>query len=61
MMEETKTPEDTHLTKGFTHWVHHHRKLAKWLMRALIALVTSILCSLRREQKHIDEENGKSK
>ena len=59
MAEENKKSEDVHLTKGFTCWVHHHRKLAKWLMRALIALVTSILYYLRREQRHIDEEGNK--
>ena len=49
--------EDMHLTKGFTGWVHHHRILAGWLMKALVMAVASLLYYLRKEQKHIDEEN----
>ena len=52
-------PEDIHLTKGFTGWVHHHRRMAKWFMKFLIAGVASLLYYLRREQGHIeDEEKG---
>ncbi|MDO8495889.1 MAG: hypothetical protein Q7S43_00340 [bacterium] len=59
MSEETKKQEDIHITKGFTGWVHHHRTLAKWLMKILVAGVASLLYYLRREQKHIEEENKK--
>jgi len=53
--------EDIHLTKGFTGWVHHHRTLAKWLMKIIIAGVATLLYYLRREQRHIEEENKRSK
>ena len=53
--------EDIHLTKGFTGWVHHHRTLAKWLMKFLVAGIASLLYYLRREEKHIEEESKKVK
>lgn len=60
-MEERDKKQDIHLTKGFTGWVHHHRMLAKWLMKILVAGATAFLYYLRREQKHIDEEVKKPK
>lgn len=61
MTDGAKKSEDIHLTKGFTGWVHQHRILAKWLMKFLVAGVTALLYYLRREQKHIEEENKKHK
>ncbi|OGM99591.1 MAG: hypothetical protein A2817_01875 [Candidatus Yanofskybacteria bacterium RIFCSPHIGHO2_01_FULL_39_8b] len=60
MEEQNKKTEDIHLTKGFTGWVHHHRRLAKWLMKILVTGIASILYYLRKEQKHIEEEEKKS-
>jgi hypothetical protein len=59
MAEETKKHEDIHITKGFTGWVHHHRILAKWLMKGLVALVASLLYYLRKEEEHIEKEGKK--
>lgn len=58
-METKDTHQDIHLTKGFTGWVHHHRILAKWLMKALVAVITSLLYYLRKEERHIEEESKK--
>jgi len=59
MNEEVMTKEDIHLTKGFTGWVHHHRRMARWLMKILVAGIASLLYYLRKEQKHIEEEERK--
>ena len=59
MDEENKKQPDIHISKGFTGWVHHHRRLAKWLMKFLVAGVTALLYYLRREQRHIEEEGKK--
>lgn len=59
MEEEHKKQEDIHLTKGLTRWVHHHRRLAGWLIKGLIAGVTAFLFYLRREEKHIEDETKK--
>lgn len=61
MTEENKKVEDIHITKGFTRWVHHHRTLAKWLMKALIAGVTAILYYLNRQEKQIENEEKREK
>jgi hypothetical protein len=53
--------EDIHINKGFTGWVHHHRVLAKWLLKALVAIVASLLYYLRKEERHIEEETDKRK
>jgi len=60
MTQENKK-EDIHINKGFTGWVHHHRILAKWLIKFLVVGATSLLYYLRREQRHIEEENKKLK
>jgi len=59
MSEEVTKKEDIHITKGFTGWVHHHRRLAKWLLKLLIAGATAFIYYLRREQRHIEEEGKK--
>lgn len=60
-MDEVKDKkEDIHLIQGLTGWVHHHRTLARWLMKILVAGIVSLLYYLRREQKHIEEEEKKS-
>lgn len=56
MSGENKKQEDIHITKGFTNWVHHHRRMAIWLMKIFIAGMTSLLFYLRREERHIEEE-----
>ncbi len=59
MSEENKKQEDIHLNKEVTRWVHHHRRLAKWLGRILIAGMTLLLYYLKNQQKHIEDENKK--
>lgn len=59
MEEQNKKPEDIHITKSFTGWVHHHRRMAKWLMKGLVAVIASLLYYLRKEEKHIEEESKK--
>ena len=56
MTEENKKQEDIHINKGFTGWVHHHRRLAKWLFKLLIAGVVSLLYYLRNQEKVIEQE-----
>lgn len=59
MNDDNKKLEDIHITKGFTGWVHHHRKMAKWLFKLLIAAVTSTLFYLKRQEKVIEQEEKK--
>ncbi|OGN00329.1 MAG: hypothetical protein A3B91_00255 [Candidatus Yanofskybacteria bacterium RIFCSPHIGHO2_02_FULL_41_29] len=61
MSEEAKKQQDIHINKGFTGWVHHHRILARWLMKILVVGVTSLLYYLRREEKHIENEQKRLK
>ena len=60
MAEENKKQEDIHLTKGFTRWVHHHRRLAKWLVKGLAAGVSLLLFYLRKEEKQIEQEGKRN-
>lgn len=58
-MKEEAEKKDIHLTKGFTGWVHHHRRMAKWLFKLVIAGVASLLYYLRRQEKVIEQEEKK--
>ncbi|OGM95939.1 MAG: hypothetical protein A3B86_01635 [Candidatus Yanofskybacteria bacterium RIFCSPHIGHO2_02_FULL_38_22b] len=55
-MEIKEKYQDNHITPTITHWVHHHRRLAKWLFKFLIASVASLLYYLRNQEKVIEKE-----
>lgn len=61
MTEKETKQQDTHGTPEMTHWVHKHRRLAKWLFKLLIAGVASLLYYLRRQEKDIEKEVEKDK
>jgi len=55
-MSEHVKNEHKHGTSGMTSWVHHHRRLAKWLVRLLVAGVTTVLYYLKTQEKVIEWE-----
>lgn len=56
---QDKKQEDIHLTREVTSWVHHHRKLAKWLMRILVMGLAVASYYFKKEQKHLEDEEKK--
>jgi hypothetical protein len=53
-MSENK--KDTHGSPAITRWVHHHRRMARWLLRFLVTGTTALLFYLRSQEKIVDQE-----
>jgi hypothetical protein len=56
-MEQKENHKDTHGSSGMTRWVHRHRRLAKWLLKFLVAGVAAFLYYLRSQEKIIEQES----
>ena len=56
MAEDNKKHEDTHGTEKTTKWVHKHRTAAKWLSKAAVLSVATLLYYLKKQSKKIVEE-----
>ena len=55
-MKEEDKKRDMHGTEATTRWVHHHRRLATWILKILAAWMASLLYYLKSQEKEIEKE-----
>ena len=53
--------KDIHGTEATTRWIHHHRRLATWILKLLVAGVASFIYYLRSQEKEIEQEQKNKK